>query len=98
MRMRIALRQFPATGERAAPLDRDMSVLADEERFEATGLESACELAYVDAVVGREIECADKHGLSSVASLPACRERQIQTATNKLPQLLTPSIRIAITG
>src|SRR5207237_2762712 len=80
--MRIALGQFATARKWRAPVDRNVRVLAHEERFEAARFERTGQFADIDAVVGRKVKCANEHGSSLVsAKLKRNRvERRIRLA------------------
>src|SRR6266545_6433995 len=54
MRVRVALGQLAAARERRAAADRDVRMLAHEQRFEAARLECARQLVDGDAVIRRK--------------------------------------------
>ena len=85
MRVRVALGQFAAAREWRAPADRDVRVLADEQRLEAARFERARQLGDLDAVIGRKMKNANAHA-------------QPPSAMDRLPQLVVRSIITAITG
>src|SRR5262249_49824317 len=57
----ITLGQLAAAGIGRAPADRDMGVLAHEQRVEAAFLERARQFVDGDAVIGRKVEGANQH-------------------------------------
>jgi len=61
----VFLGQFAAARKRGAPAGRDMGMLRHEQRTETVRFESTRQLADVDAVIGREIEDANPHVVSS---------------------------------
>src|SRR5262249_7298712 len=63
VRVGVALGELAAGRKGRAVADRDMGVLAREQRRDAARLERARKLSDLDAVIGREMECADEHGL-----------------------------------
>ena len=77
----ITLRQFAAAWRRGSPRHRDVRMLRDPQRLEATLLESQCELGRRDRVVGkkdRRTEFHDSHlrrTLLTQWAFPASREK-----------------------
>src|SRR5829696_3057457 len=91
--------QLAAAWKRRAPAHRDVRVLADEQRLESALFQCPRKLDGTDAVICREIEHTDAHGHgSSGPTATAAKAVYSPVATDRLPQLATRSMRIAITG
>src|SRR5581483_11524188 len=88
VRVLVALGQLAAPGERGAPADGDVGVLAHEERFKAAILQRPRQLGDVDAVVGREIIGTYLHAVS-----PAIVCRMLGHERNTQPVCLSPRTR-----
>src|SRR5262249_21633339 len=70
-----------------------MRVLANEQRLEPALLESARQLTDFDPIVSRKMEGTNEHGDHHSWDV-----HEVAIATDRLPQLVTRSIRTAMTG